>query len=138
MKSILNKQAKAVCYYDGKCPLCKIEINAMKKQDKINAIQWVDITKNQQALNDAGISYQQAMDRIHVINEQQKIVTGVRGFLAVWQHLPYYRHLVPIIRWTPILIIMEALYSLFARYRLVLTGRSNENSNKEKFERGIK
>ena len=138
MENTHTKQAKTICYYDGECPLCKIEINAMKKQDKIKAIQWVDITKNQQALEDAGITYQQAMDRIHIMNDQKQIVTGVRGFLTVWQQLPYYRKLVPLIRSPPILSLMEALYSLFARNRLILTGRSQENSSKEKIEEAAK
>lgn len=138
MENTHTKQVKTICYYDGECPLCKIEINAMKKQDKIKAIQWVDITKNQQALDDAGITYQQAMDRIHIMNDQKQIVTGVRGFLTVWQQLPYYRKLVPLIRFPPILSLMEALYSLFARNRLLLTGRSQENSSKEKIEEAAK
>ena len=120
-----NNNYKAVCFHDGDCPLCKIEIKAMQKIDKSNAIHWVDITKDKQALADAGISYQDAMDRIHVIDDQNQMLTGVKGFLAVWQYLPYYRRLVPVIQKVPFLLsIMEAGYRLFARYRLVLTGRT--------------
>lgn len=124
----INKDTKAVCYHDGECPLCKIEINAMQKLDKANAIRWVDITKDKLALDAVGITYQQAMDRIHVLDDQQKIVTGVQGFLAIWQHLPYYRRVVPVIQRVPFLLgFLEAGYCLFARYRLVLTGRTSHN-----------
>lgn len=121
----INKSPKAVCFHDGDCPLCKIEINAMRKVDKSNAIHWVDITQDKQALIDAGITYQDAMDRIHVIDDQQHMLTGVKGFLAVWQHLPYYRRMIPVINKVPFLLsLMEVAYRLFARYRLVLTGRT--------------
>jgi len=124
----LNNSPKAVCFYDGDCPLCKIEINAMRKVDKNNAIHWVDITKDKHALINAGITYQDAMDRIHVINDRQQMLTGVKGFLAVWQHLPYYRKLVPIVHHTPFLLpLIEAGYRLFARYRLILTGRTGRS-----------
>ena len=121
----LNNSPKAICFHDGDCPLCKIEINAMRKMDKNNAIRWVDITQDKHELIDAGITYQDAMDSIHVIDNQQQMLMGVKGFLAVWQHLPYYRRLVPIVHHTPFLLpIMEAAYRLFARYRLTLTGRT--------------
>ena len=120
----INDKPKAICFHDGECPLCKIEIKAMQKMDKNNAIHWVDISKDKQALNAAGISYQQAMDNIHVLDNQQKMITGVKGFLVLWQHLPYYRRIVPVIQKVPYLLsIMEATYRLFARYRLKITGR---------------
>jgi len=123
--SIINSNPKAICFHDGDCPLCKIEVKAMQKMDKTNAIRWVDITKDKQALEEAGINYQQAMDRIHVLDDQQQMLTGVKGFMAVWQHLPYYRHIVPVVQRVPFLLnVMEAGYRLFARYRLVLTGRT--------------
>jgi predicted DCC family thiol-disulfide oxidoreductase YuxK len=33
-------------FHDGECPICNIEINAMKKLDKAGNINWVDITHN--------------------------------------------------------------------------------------------
>lgn len=122
----LNKKTQAVCYHDGECPVCQIEVKMMRKLDKENAIEWIDITKDKQALDVAGITYQQAMDRIHVLDDEKQIVKGVRGFMALWKHLPYYRRLVPVIQRVPFLLgFLEAGYSLFARYRLVLTGRTS-------------
>ena len=125
----INNKPKAICFHDGECPLCKIEIKAMQKMDKDKAIHWVDINKDKQALDDAGISYQQAMDKIHVLDDQQQMITGVKGFLVVWQHLPYYRRVVPIIQKVPFLLsIMEAAYRLFARYRLKITGKKMQGN----------
>ena len=118
---------KAVCYHDGECPLCKLEIKLMQKVDKNSAIEWIDITKDKAALAKAGITYKQAMDRIHVIDANKEMQTGVQGFIAVWKHLPYYRYLVPIVKLPFIFPIMEMGYRVFARYRLSLTGRNNTN-----------
>ncbi|KAG1652876.1 Outer membrane lipoprotein Blc [Nymphon striatum] len=117
-------ESKVTMYHDGECPLCAFEVKTMQKLDRENAIHWVDITKDKQALTDSGISYQQAMARVHVRDENQRMQTGVRGFMTVWKHLPYYRRLVPVIEHTPFLLpTMEFFYSIFAKYRLPLTGK---------------
>jgi predicted DCC family thiol-disulfide oxidoreductase YuxK len=96
----------------------------MKKLDKEAQIQWVDITQDTDALANAGLTYRQAMDRIHVMDENAQLHSGVRGFLLVWKRLPYYRFLAKIIENVPFMLaIMEQFYCLFARYRLTLTGK---------------
>jgi predicted DCC family thiol-disulfide oxidoreductase YuxK len=37
---------KVACFHDGECPICNIEINAMKKLDKARKINCVDITND--------------------------------------------------------------------------------------------
>lgn len=123
---------KATVYHDGECPLCNKEVALMQKIDVAKAIRWVDISKDKQALDDAGITYQQAMDRIHVADQSQQMHTGVAGFLNIWEHLPYYRRLVPIVRRTPFLLpLMERVYTLFAKYRLRLTRRHTLNNDEK-------
>lgn len=125
-------KSKVIMYHDGDCPLCKFEVKIMRKLDIANAIHWVDITKNKTALDRAGISYRQAMARVHVQDENQNILTGVQGFMTVWKHLPYYRRIVPVIEHVPLLLpILESVYTLFAKYRLPLTGKKTIASNSE-------
>lgn len=115
----------ATVYHDGECPICNVEINQMKRLDKRKRVKWVDISKDQAALDAAGLTYQQTMDRIHVQDANQVMQTGVKGFLAVWEHLPYFRRMVPIVKRTPLLMpLMEWGYVLFAKYRLKLTGKT--------------
>ncbi len=124
-----SAKPKVTMYHDGECPLCKFEVKTMQKLDTAKAIHWVDITTDKAALEQSGISYQQAMARIHVQDENQEMLTGVRGFMTVWKHLPYYRRLVPIIERVPFLLpIMESIYTLFAKYRLPLTGKKQLTS----------
>ncbi|MDP3840892.1 MAG: DUF393 domain-containing protein [Methylococcales bacterium] len=115
---------KVTCFHDGECPICNIEINAMKKLDTAGNIQWVDISQDKAALAKAGLTYKQTMDRMHVIDENQQLQSGVLGFLQVWKQLPYYRRIAPIIENVPLLLqLMECCYRIFARYRLPLTGK---------------
>ena len=115
---------KVTCFHDGECPICNIEINAMKKLDKAGNINWVDISQDKTALAEAGLTYKQPMDRMHVIDENNQIKSGVVGFLQVWKQLPYYRRLAPLIERVPLLLpLMEFFYTIFARYRLPLTGK---------------
>ena len=116
---------KVTCFHDGECPICTIEINAMKKLDKAGNVKWVEITQDKAALATAGLSYQQAMKRLYVIDENQQLQSGVLGFLHLWKQLPYYRRMVPIIENIPLLLrVMEYCYGVFARYRLPLTGKA--------------
>ncbi len=116
---------KITCFHDGDCPICTIEINAMKKLDKAGNVNWVDFTQDKTALATAGLTYKQAMERMYVIDEHQQLQSGVLGFLQVWKQLPYYRRIATIIENVPgLLLLMEFCYSIFARYRLPLTGKA--------------
>ena len=119
-----TKTPKVTCFHDGECPICNIEINAMKKLDKAGNINWVDISQDKAALAEAGLTYKQTMDRMHVIDENNQIKSGVVGFLQVWKQLPYYRRLATFIERVPLILpLMDFLYTIFARYRLPLTGK---------------
>ena len=116
---------KVTCFHDGECPICAIEINTMKKLDKTGNVKWVDIAQDKTALATAGLTYQRAMERMYVIDENQQLQSGVLGFLQLWKQLPYYRRIAPILENIPLLLpVMEFFYGIFARYRLQLTGRS--------------
>lgn len=119
-----STKQQVVCFHDGECPLCRIEINAMQKLDKAKAVKWVDINTGKAALEAAGITYKQAMERIHVVDEHGTMQTGVAGFIEVWKRLPYYRRLAWAVERIPFLLpLLEFCYQLFARYRLPLTGK---------------
>jgi predicted DCC family thiol-disulfide oxidoreductase YuxK len=115
---------KVTCFHDGECPICNLEINGMKKLDTAGNIQWIDITQEPEALAAAGITYKQAMERIHVIGADQQMQTGVRGFIQVWKQLPYYRRMATLVERLPFLVpVMEIGYRAFAYCRLPLTGK---------------
>jgi predicted DCC family thiol-disulfide oxidoreductase YuxK len=114
------------CFHDGECPICRIEINAMKKLDhESQKIKWVDISKDKQALASAGLSYQQAMSKMYVIDNNKGLQSGVDAFLLLWAQLPYYRRIAVMIERVPFFkAFLGVFYRLFAKYRLKLTGKT--------------
>ena len=64
---------KVTCFHDGECSICNLEIKAMKKLNKEDNVHWVDISLDKVALTKAGLTYKQAMNRMHVIDENQQL-----------------------------------------------------------------
>ncbi len=115
---------KITCFHDGECPICNVEIDTMKKIDKANNVHWVDISQDKTALNEVGLTYKQAMEKMYVIDENNQIQSGIHGFLCVWKQLPYYRKLATVVETVPFLLtILGFFYGIFAYYRLPLTGK---------------
>jgi predicted DCC family thiol-disulfide oxidoreductase YuxK len=64
------------------------------------------------------------MARIHAVHSDGTLLSGVPAFLAVWDRLPYWRALSPLLHAAPGAIpVAEVAYSAFARVRLRVTGR---------------
>ena len=78
-------------YFNNSCKICRSEINLYKKE-KIEEIDWVDITNNQQAEKETSKNDKQLLRRLHV-KDNDKVLEGAEAFLYVWQKIPKYRFL---------------------------------------------
>lgn len=111
-------------FWDGGCPMCKREIEYYRGLDRDARVRWTDIHSRPEALDRFGIPLKRAMERIHAIKSDGKILTGVPAFLAVWEQLPYWRALPPVLTATPgVVPLAEAAYGVWARHRLAISGR---------------
>ena len=52
-------------YFNNSCKICKAEIDLYKKE-KINEIDWVDITDNEQAEKETSKDSKQLLRRLHI------------------------------------------------------------------------
>ena len=77
-------------YYNESCKICRTEINHYKKINK--SITWIDVIKDNKALNDTRSSPKELIRRLHVI-ENGKVFRGIDAFLIVWREIPRYRFL---------------------------------------------
>lgn len=104
--------------YDGACPYCATEIRWYRLlNDK--SIEWIDITRNPDVLNRLGVSYHDAMQELHVVDEAGARHLGVDGFHAIWARLPVYRHISRILRRMPFMQTwMKVAYGRFAAWRV--------------------
>lgn len=110
-------QEMPVVFYDGGCPLCRREVSHYRRIDSAGCIRWVDIHAQPEALGLYQLSWQQAMQRMHVLESNGRMVTGTRAFIAVWQRLPRYRVLARLVEIPGVFWLTERAYSLFARRR---------------------
>ena len=69
-------------YFNNSCKICKAEIDLYKKQ-KIEKINWVDITNNQLAEKETSKDSKQLLRRLHV-KVGEKVFGGAEAFLNVF------------------------------------------------------
>ena len=116
-------------FWDGACPLCRREISYYKSIDRAGAVNWVDCHADPSVLAPYGVTYEQAMARIHAAERTaeggERLLSGVDAFMAVWRRLPYWSVLPPLLAAAPgALPAAEAAYKVWARARLRITGRA--------------
>ena len=99
-------------YYNNSCKICKTEIDFYKKQ-KIDEIQWVDITDGSSVTKNTGKKSQTLLRRLHV-EENGKIIGGAEAFLVLWKNMPKYRFLYRILKLPIIFSIFNVSYEIIA------------------------
>lgn len=106
--------------YDGDCPLCLREVNFLRRRnrdrDLVAFINIADPNYN------GPVDYARAMERIHAIMPDGRIISGVAVFREIYSALDlgwvYAITRLPGLNW-----LAEQIYGLWADYRLKLTGR---------------
>lgn len=114
--------------YDGGCPLCLREVRFLQRRDRQRhgeqlRIAFVDIDApdyNPSAYQ--GISYRQAMGRIHAITADGEVVRDVAVFRRAYSLLGLGWLYAPT-GWPLLGPLIDRAYGLWARWRLRLTGR---------------
>ena len=78
-------------YFNNSCKICKAEIDLYKKE-KIEEIDWVDITNNDSAKKETNKDNKELLRRLHV-KEGEKVTQGAAAFLLLWKKMPKYKFL---------------------------------------------
>jgi len=91
-------------YFNNSCKICKTEIDLYKKE-KIQEIDWIDITNNDLAEKETSKNSKQLLRRLHV-KEGEKITQGAEAFLLLWKKMPKYNFLYKFFK-------LPIIYSLF-------------------------
>ena len=116
--------AELTVLFDGGCPLCLREVNTLQRLDNgRQKLAFVDI--NQTDYNPSlhrGISYRQAMGRIHAIAADGEVVTDVAVFRRAYGLVGWGWLYAPTC-WPLVGPVVDALYGWWAARRLQLTRR---------------
>ena len=101
-------------YFNNSCKICKSEIDLYKKE-KIDGIDWIDITNNEQAEKETSKNDRQLLRRLHVKNDE-KVLEGAEAFLFVWKKIPIYRFLYKFFKLPIIFTIFNYGYDIIAYF----------------------
>ena len=99
-------------YFNNSCKICKAEIDIYKKE-KIQEIDWVDITNNDQAIKETSKNNKELLRRLH-IKEGEKIIEGAEAFLILWKKMPKYKFLYNFFKLPIIFNLFSFFYEIIA------------------------
>jgi len=99
-------------YFNNSCKICKAEIDLYKKE-KIQEIDWVDITNNEIAEKETLKNDKELLRRLHV-KEGQKIAQGAEAFLLLWKKIPKYKFLYNFFKLPVIFNLFNIAYEIVA------------------------
>ena len=104
-------------FYDGKCGLCRREINYYRRIAPDGKFLWIDITQNPRAIEDLGVNYSDGLRLLHAQDASGALHIGVKAFSLIWRHLPYWSIMAAIVNLPVIQQAIDWAYQGFARWR---------------------
>lgn len=111
----------ATVYYDGACPLCRMEISHYRAEPGASEIAFVDASVPGANLG-PGLDQTKAMARFHVRRADGQLVSGAAAFASIWQLLPRWRWVAGIATIPGMLVVLEAAYRVSLMVRPVIAG----------------
>ena len=111
----MSKKIKV--FYDGKCNICKKEINIYSKIDKNKNFDWVNIHKNTKEIKNTGLSKEELLSVLHIQTQTGSIMKGVEAFGYMWSKFKYLKILSIAIKFKPINMFANFLYKLWLKTR---------------------
>ena len=116
-------QAELTLLYDGGCPLCLREVTFLRRRDHRGLLQFIDVDAEDYDPDAwGGISYRQAMARIHAIQVDGTVLRDVAVFREAYRLIGLGWLYAPT-TWPVLGSAVDAAYGIWARFRLALTGR---------------
>ena len=116
-------------FYDGGCPLCRREMNVLRRRDHDQRFRFTDIDALGFSPEVLGRTREELMDRIHARLPDGTWISGVEVFRRLYAATGFPR-LVRLSRWPIISPLLDIAYRVFARNRLRLTGRCSAGACK--------
>jgi len=114
-------------FFDGACPLCRREINWLRKRDRHRKIEFIDIASPEFCEKQFGKSFNELMREIHGRTEEGRWVTGVEVFRHLYDAAGFQR-VVRVSRWPIVRHGLNVSYRVFAKYRTRITGRCADDT----------
>lgn len=103
-------------FYDGDCPMCKREIDMIRRYDKLNRVVLTNLADSAFDVDDIGKPMDVLMREIHGRYADGTVITGVDVFREIYQRIGWSKLVgfsrLPGVRW-----LMDCGYRYFAHWR---------------------
>ena len=114
-------------YFNNSCKICKAEIDLYKKE-KIDYINWVDITNNDRAEKETSRNSRQLLRRLHV-KDGDNVLGGAKAFLLLWKKMPKYRFLYNFFKLPIIFNLFSVVYEIVAFFLYIKNRKQLKKTN---------
>lgn len=101
---------RPVCFYNGACPVCRLEIEHYKQGQNGDRVRWLDLADDPEALAHLGVGRAEARRRLHVLDGDGRLHRGIDAFILIWQRMPRYRWLARLVGSRPMRPLAAAIY----------------------------
>ena len=100
-------------YYDGNCPLCRAEIDRLRRfsEGRIELRDVHDIEPQE-----VDIDKTELLARLHLMTADGEWITGLKANIRAWRHTPF-RRLWNILDWPLVRLVSYPAYELWLRTR---------------------
>ncbi|GJP49064.1 hypothetical protein CLOM_g8331 [Closterium sp. NIES-68] len=109
--------------YDGDCPICMKQVEFLSARNKqYQTLKFVDIsTEDYDPDENGGVEYEEAMGHMHGVMRDGTVVKSMDAFRSFYDAVGL-GWIINVTNFPPIAVVVDAMYELFAKYRLPLTG----------------
>lgn len=121
-----EKSWEVEVFYDGECPLCRREIDMLRRKDRRRRIRFTDIASADFDGDAVGRDYDTLMAQIHGRLPDGQWIVGVEVFRRLYSAVGF-GWLVRITRVPGISHLLSLGYRWFAKRRLSWTGRDRDS-----------
>lgn len=104
-------------YYDGACPLCRLEVGAYQRAPGGDRLEWVDASSCPPSQLGQDLDRRAALARLHVRRADGTLARGAAAFVEIWAQLPGLSWLARLARLPGMLAVMNLTYAVILRVR---------------------
>jgi predicted DCC family thiol-disulfide oxidoreductase YuxK len=118
-------------FYDGSCSVCATEIERYGRRDREGRLELVDVSDPAFDPAPLGITLDEFMYQMHVIDRRGRVYRNVEAFWAIWQAFPastLLGFLGKLITLPGVHAVARLCYRIFARTRKYLPKRRDNCS----------